>query len=129
MSGIRGRDTKPEIIVRKYFHAQGLRYRISPKNLPGKPDIVLPKYHAVVFVHGCFWHRHPKCKYATTPSSNVEFWLSKFDENVNRDAAKEKALRAAGWRVYKVWSCQLQESRLRKLVEKIKGIGPTRLPR
>jgi DNA mismatch endonuclease (patch repair protein) len=112
MSGIRGRDTKPEVIVRKYLHAHGLRYRIAPKNLPGKPDIVLPKYRTVVFVHGCFWHRHPGCRYTAVPTSNAEFWKDKFDANVKRDALAQKTLRAAGWRVCIIWECQITPRKL-----------------
>ena len=119
MSGIRGRDTKPEVIVRKYLHAQGLRYRIAPKNLPGKPDIVLPKYRTVVFVHGCFWHRHRGCKYAATPSSNIEFWSRKFAINVERDKEVRRILRKAGWQVLVVWGCQLESARLLAVRAKI----------
>lgn len=85
MSGIRGRDTKPEITDRKYLHAAGMRFRLAPKNLPGKPDIVLPKYRIVVFVHGCFWHRHEGCKYAATPKTNLQFRQKKFEANTARD--------------------------------------------
>lgn len=112
MSGIRGRDTTPELVVRKYLHAQGFRYRIAPKNLPGKPDIVLPKYRTVVFVHGCFWHRHPGCRYAATPANNVEFWQNKFEANTTRDALVQKALCAAGWRVRIIWECQISPRKL-----------------
>jgi DNA mismatch endonuclease (patch repair protein) len=119
MSGIRGRDTKPEVIVRKYLHAHGLRYRIASKNLPGKPDIVLSKYRAVVFVHGCFWHRHKGCRYATIPATNTDFWQAKFDSNTRRDASATRRLRTAGWRVCVIWSCQLKEGQLRKLFSRI----------
>lgn len=119
MSGIRNRDTKPEILVRKYLHAHGFRYRIAPKNLPGKPDIALPKYRTVIFVHGCFWHRHKGCRYATTPSSNTDFWANKFKENVNRDRKAEKGLRADGWQVLVVWSCQITDGQLVKLARAI----------
>lgn len=116
MSGIRGRDTKPEVTVRKYLHAHGLRYRIAPKNLPGKPDIVLPKYRTVVFVHGCFWHRHQGCKYAATPSSNVDFWNAKFAQNIERDRLTKGALKAMGWSVHTIWVCKINERSLAKLV-------------
>src|SRR5690348_5185571 len=119
MSGIRGRNTKPELIVRSYLHRAGLRFRLHA-NLPGKPDLVFPKYRTVVFVHGCFWHRHAGCKYAATPSSNAAFWKRKFAENVGRDEAVRKALRKAGWRVLTVWECQLRESRLHSLAKRIK---------
>jgi DNA mismatch endonuclease (patch repair protein) len=119
MSGIRGRDTKPEIIVRKYLHAQGLRYRIASKNLPGKPDIVLPKYRTVVFVHGCFWHRHRGCRFAATPKTNPDFWRRKFVANVTRDRAVRKQLRAMGWKVLVIWECNLTTEKLHALRERI----------
>lgn len=112
MSGIRARDTKPEIIVRKYLHAHGFRYRIAPKNLPGKPDIVLPKYRTVIFVHGCFWHRHPGCRYAAVPSTNRSFWSQKFESNLKRDRQVARQLRRAGWHVFVVWECQCTPRRL-----------------
>ena len=115
MSGIRGRDTQPEILVRKYLHAQGLRYRLARKDLPGKPDLVFPGYRAVVFVHGCFWHRHPECKYAATPSSNRDFWREKFATNVERDRRAEQKLRENGWRVFVVWECAISGDTLRLL--------------
>lgn len=125
MSGIRGKDTKPELLVRKYLHAQGLRFRLHVKNLPGKPDIVLSKYRAIVFVHGCFWHHHEGCKYATMPSSRVDYWTNKLSDNVARDQYQSAALERLGWRVFVVWECELQGStkRLEWLYSKIiKGI-------
>lgn len=119
MSGIRGRDTKPEVIVRKYLHAHGLRYRIAPKNLPGKPDIVLPKYRTVVFVHGCFWHRHHGCRYAATPASNKDFWQIKFEQNLARDAWVRSELAKHGWKVLIVWECEVSAERLQLLVDEI----------
>lgn len=115
MSSIRGRDTQPEIFVRKHLHAQGLRYRLARKDLPGKPDLVFPRYRAVVFVHGCFWHRHPECKYAATPSSNRDFWREKFATNVERDRRAEQKLRENGWRVFVVWECAISGDTLRLL--------------
>lgn len=120
MSGIRGRDTKPEKQVRSYLHRAGLRFRLHA-SLPGKPDLVLPKHHAVVFVHGCFWHRHSGCRYATTPSSNIEFWQEKFDANVARDKRVTRQLRKAGWRVFVVWSCHITERRMQSLSRNIRG--------
>lgn len=120
MSGIRGRDTKPEKQVRSYLHRGGLRFRLHA-SLPGKPDLVLPKHHAVVFVHGCFWHRHSGCRYATTPSSNIEFWQEKFDANVARDKRVTRQLRKAGWRVFVVWSCHITERRMQSLSRNIRG--------
>ncbi|MEY2168550.1 MULTISPECIES: very short patch repair endonuclease [unclassified Rhodanobacter] len=119
MSGIRGCDTKPEVIVRKYLHAHGLRYRIAPKNLPGKPDIVLPKYRTVVFVHGCFWHRHPRCRYATTPATNKLFWMEKFKTNTARDRRVQRQLRSDGWRILVVWECQCSTRDLHYIHKKI----------
>lgn len=122
MSGIRSRDTRPEMTVRRYLHAHGFRYRLHARNLPGSPDLVLPKYRVAIFVHGCFWHRHPGCRYATTPASNAERWQHKFDTNVERDRRKEAQLREAGWRVIVIWECELRkepEERLRTLVEQI----------
>lgn len=118
MSGIRGRDTKPEIIVRSYLHRAGLRFRLHAK-LPGKPDLVLPKYRTAVFVHGCFWHRHSRCRYATTPATNTAFWLKKFEANVARDAVVRKLLRSSGWKVRVIWSCQLNQRRLEDLAKQI----------
>ena len=108
MSGIRGKDTKPELALRRSLHALGFRYRLHAKGVPGKPDIVMPKYQAVVFVHGCFWHRHEGCRYATVPSTRPEFWSAKFDANVARDAVVRSVLLAAGRRVATVWECALR---------------------
>ena len=119
MSGIRGRDTKPEVMVRKALFAAGLRYRLHCKSLPGRPDIVLPKSRCVVFVHGCFWHRHAGCKFAYTPKSNVPFWLAKFESNVRRDSLARTALRKAGWRVLVVWECEVTQRRLGRLLRQI----------
>ncbi|MFT3756353.1 MAG: DNA mismatch endonuclease Vsr [Pseudoxanthomonas sp.] len=123
MSGIRGKNTKPEMVVRSFLHRAGLRFRLHAK-LPGKPDLVLPKYRTVVFVHGCFWHRHEGCRYATTPTSNVAFWCEKFATNVHRDARVKQQLEDLGWHVLVIWSCELDERRLVKLVATIrKSIG------
>lgn len=106
MSRIRSRDTVPELLVRSALHRAGYRFRLHSKDLPGRPDIVLPKYHTVVFVHGCFWHRHKGCRFAYTPKSRVAFWNNKFRSNIERDRRKSKALRKLGWRVITVWECQ-----------------------
>lgn len=105
IAGIRGKDTGPEMALRRAMHVRGFRYRLHAKGLPGRPDLVLPKYGAVVFVHGCFWHRHPDCRYTSVPSTRQEFWQSKFEANVVRDNAARSALLAAGWRVATVWEC------------------------
>lgn len=123
MSGIRGKDTKPELIVRGFLHGEGLRFRLHAK-LPGKPDLVLPRYRTVVFVHGCFWHRHKGCQFATTPASNVAFWQEKFAANVRRDVEVKNVLRKLGWRVLIVWSCQLNERKLQSLVGRIRKGAP-----
>lgn len=118
MSGIRGKNTKPELLVRSYLHRKGLRYRLHAK-LPGKPDLVFPKHRTVVFVHGCFWHRHQDCKYATIPKSNAEFWQTKFVANVKRDALVQEQLTALGWRVLVVWGCQTSSEDLDALAATI----------
>lgn len=107
MSGIRGKDTRPELILRKAMHGLGFRYRLHVADLPGKPDLVFPKYRAAVMVHGCFWHRHD-CKFATTPSSNGAFWATKFEQNVLRDALKLRLLQKKKWRTAIVWECDLR---------------------
>lgn len=106
MSGIKGKNTKPEMLVRSMLHKMGYRFRLHMNDLPGKPDIVLPKYHTVVFVHGCFWHRHSGCKYAYTPKSRSDFWNEKFKQNVERDFANREGLQKAGWVVLTVWECE-----------------------
>lgn len=119
MSGIRGKNTKPELVVRSYLHRSGLRFRLHA-SLPGKPDLVLPRYRAAVFVHGCFWHRHKGCRFTTTPASNAKFWAKKFVDNVRRDAHVRRQLAQLGWRVLVIWSCELNEHKLRALANKIK---------
>lgn len=108
MSRIRSKDTKPEIIVRKFLFSKGLRYRKNDKRYLGHPDIVLPKYKTIIFVHGCFWHRHPDCQYASTPTTNTGFWEEKFQKNVERDKKIQASLIESGWNVIVVWECQLK---------------------
>lgn len=110
MAGIRGRDTQPELALRRALHGRGFRYRLHARNLPGRPDIVLPKHCAVIFVHGCFWHRHPGCRYTTTPATRAAFWTAKFDSNVTRDQRVQAALLQVGWRVAVVWECALRNA-------------------
>ncbi|WP_081421704.1 very short patch repair endonuclease [Tardiphaga robiniae] len=107
MSAIKGRDTKPELVLRRALHALGFRFRLHRRIAASRPDLIFPKYRAAVFVHGCFWHRHTGCKYCTTPSSNLPFWSDKFSQNVQRDARNVSDLRMAGWRVGVIWECQL----------------------
>jgi DNA mismatch endonuclease (patch repair protein) len=107
MSRIRGRDTQPELVLRRALHAEGLRYRLHDADLPGKPDLVFPRFSAVVFVHGCFWHQHVGCKVARVPQSNLGFWRKKFEANRCRDRRNVRQLRRLGWRVAVVWECQL----------------------
>ena len=119
MSRIKGKNTKPEETVRKYLFAQGFRYRKNDKKLPGKPDIVLPKYHTCIFVNGCFWHRHPGCKYATVPQTRKEFWEKKFQENVLRDQRVYKGLKKLGWNIVVVWECELKKENIDKTLKSI----------
>ncbi len=120
MSRIKGRDTSPEKRVRSMLHRMGYRFRLQRSDLPGKPDLVLPKYRTAVFVHGCFWHRHPGCKYATTPKSNTHYWHDKFTKNVARDTRNQAELRAKGWRVTVVWECELRD--MESLAERLKKV-------
>lgn len=110
MSLIQSKDTKPEMLVRKYLFNRGLRYRLHDKRLPGKPDLIFPKYKTAVFVNGCFWHRHG-CKYTTTPKTNTDFWLAKFQKNVNRDIRNYEELEKSGWNVIVVWECDIKKDR------------------
>lgn len=109
MAQVKGRNTGPEKAVRSLLHQLGYRFRLQRSDLPGKPDIVLPKFKTVLFVHGCFWHRHPGCKRATTPASNRDYWDKKFARTVARDAKNERELADMGWRVLVVWECELKD--------------------
>ena len=128
MSRIRGKNTKPEILVRKGLHARGFRFRLHNKKLPGSPDIVLPKYGVAIMVNGCFWHRHKGCRYATKPKTNIEFWETKIARNRHRDEVTTAHLEALGWTVITVWECELRNSsqlddRLNALAEEIRNAG------
>ena len=128
MSSIRGKNTKPEILVRKGLHARGFRFRLHNNKLPGSPDIVLPKYGVAIMVNGCFWHGHKGCRYATKPESNVEFWETKIARNRHRDEVTNAHLEALGWHVITVWECELRgesilASRLDELAEEIREAG------
>ena len=125
MSRIKGKDTKPEVLVRSLLHRAGFRFRKNVSTLAGKPDLVLPKYNAAVFVHGCYWHRHCGCRYATSPSTNVEFWSEKFRGTVVRDEANQLALTALGWRVLTVWECELRDNAtdtVARLIGRLRGV-------
>jgi len=113
MSRIRSKDTKPEMLVRKFLHKNGFRYRLHVKDMPGKPDIVLPKYKTVIFIHGCFWHGHEGCKYYVVPKTRTEWWLNKIGTNIANDANAEEALKAAGWNIIKIWECEMKKSFLK----------------
>ncbi len=126
MSRIRGRDTAPELLLRSLLPRAGGRFRRRARELPGRPDVVLPRYRAAIFVHGCFWHRHPGCRNATTPTTRREFWQEKFDGNVSRDVRNRIALEAAGWTVHTVWECELKadaENVVRRLTNELRGGG------
>ena len=110
MSAIKSKNTKPEIAVRKLLYSMGYRFRLHRKDLPGSPDIVLPKYKTVIFVHGCFWHRHENCKYASTPKTRSEFWESKFEGNIKRDKINQTNLIKLGWKIIIVWECDLKKT-------------------
>lgn len=118
MSRIFSANTKPELAVRSLLHKMGYRFRLHRKDLPGKPDIVLTKYKTVIFVHGCFWHRHDACQYAYTPKSRVKFWKEKFEGNIERDIRKKNELEALGWKVILIWECELSD--LESIVNKLR---------
>jgi DNA mismatch endonuclease, patch repair protein len=119
MSRIKSKDTKPEKIVRSLLYRMGYRFRLHITDLPGKPDIVLPKYRTVMFVHGCFWHRHKGCKYAYNPKSRIDFWEKKFEGNIERDRKQQGALKKLGWEVIVIWECQIKDVKyLTDMIEK-----------
>jgi DNA mismatch endonuclease (patch repair protein) len=133
MSQIRGKHTRPERVVRSLLHRLGYRFRLHVQKLPGKPDIVLAKSRSVVFVHGCFWHRHSGCRFAYTPKSRIEFWTQKFDRNVARHNIVEQELRKLGWRILVVWECEISnvgrlESRLKRWLDRVKDRPKRRRP-
>ena len=123
MSRIKGTDTKPEELVRKFLFSKGFRYRKNDKRLPGTPDIVLPKYRTVIFINGCFWHWHKGCKYFVWPKTNAEFWKNKIETNARRDEKKIEELKKAGWKVIIIWECELKkdasENTLFKLIDEL----------
>lgn len=119
MSQIKGKNTKPEMLVRKFLFAKGFRYRLHDKKLLGKPDLVLPKYKTVIFVNGCFWHGHEHCKYFTIPKTRTEWWLNKINGNIANDAKAIAALEAMGWKVIVVWECGLKKTTIEKTLEEL----------
>ena len=121
MSAIKSKNTKPEIAVRKLLHSMGYRFRLHRKDLPGSPDIVLPKYKTAIFVHGCFWHRHENCKYASTPKTRKEFWESKFKANVKRDQEIQEKIKNIGWQYVVVWECEIKNEKIKDKLLEIKN--------
>src|SRR5665213_2813587 len=119
MSMIKGKNTKPEMLVRKFLFANGYRYKLHDKTLPGKPDIVLPKYKTIIFVHGCFWHGHKNCKYYLVPKTRTEWWLNKINVNIANDTKAAKALRKDGWRIINIWSCKLKKTKSKITLENL----------
>ena len=114
MSQIKSRNTKPELLVRKFLHAHGFRYKLHDKKLPGKPDIVLPKYKTLIFIHGCFWHGHSNCKYFVVPKTRTEWWQNKINTNKANDTKALKALKKDGWKIIIVWECKLKSAKVEK---------------
>lgn len=123
MQRIRHKDTKPEMAVRSFLFRKGFRYRLHGTRLPGKPDITLPKYRTVVFVHGCFWHQHPGCVHTGVPKSNQDYWRPKLERTVARDVAHRRQLQELGWAVEVVWECEISDDRLNELVANLKSRG------
>jgi len=119
MSRIRGKDTRPEMLVREYLHSKGFRYSLHRRNLPGSPDLVLRKYHTVIFVNGCFWHGHPGCEYATSPKTRPEYWAEKIRRNKERDAADIELLNQKGWNVIVIWECELKKKQREATLERL----------
>ena len=126
MSQIKGKDTKPEMLVRKFLFSNGFRYKLHDKKLPGKPDLVFPKYKKVVFIHGCFWHGHDGCKYFVIPNTRTEWWLNKINRNKDKDAESIIELKKRGWETITIWECELKpENRENKLKALIKNLKRT----
>ena len=118
MSQIKGKDTKPELLVRKYLHSNGFRFRLHDNRLPGKPDIVLRKYHTVIFIHGCFWHGHEGCKYFVVPKTRTKWWLDKINRNKEKDYESYTYLQNEGWKIITVWECELKKGMKEKTLKK-----------
>jgi DNA mismatch endonuclease (patch repair protein) len=132
MSKIRSKNTKPELALRKALFARGFRYRVNDTKLPGKPDIVLPKYKTVIFLHGCFWHRHDGCKYAYTPKTNTKFWVDKISSNAERDKVNTEKLTTLGWNIITVWECEIRHTYkhdITPLVDRLEAVLLSQLPK
>jgi len=119
MSRIKAKDTKPEMLVRRFLHGKGFRYKLHDKTLPGKPDLVLPKYKTIIFIHGCFWHGHTSCKYFVVPKTRTKFWVTKINGNKANDAKAIKTLKKAGWKIIIIWTCHLKAKKLAKTFSKL----------
>lgn len=119
MSQIKSGNTKPELLVRKFLHASGFRYKLHDKTLPGKPDIVLPRYKTIIFIHGCFWHGHANCKYFKIPQTRTAWWLQKINTNKANDAKSVKALKKDGWKIITIWECRLKPARIEKTLSSL----------
>ncbi len=125
MSRIKSGNTKPEMLVRKYLHALGYRYKLHDKTLPGKPDLVLPKYRTVIFIHGCFWHGHENCKYYVVPKTKTDWWLAKINGNILNDTKAAKALKKDGWKIITIWECDLKPKKVEKTLLRLeKKLSP-----
>ncbi len=122
MSRIKGKDTRPEMIVRKFLFSKGFRYRLHAINLPGKPDIVLPKYRTVIFVHGCFWHGHENCSYFVIPKTRTDWWIGKINNTIALDKNRYIDLNSLGWKVITIWECELKQKRLERLIKLIEEV-------
>ena len=121
MAQVKGKDTRPELKVRSWLFKNGYRYRKNDSRLPGKPDVVMPKYQTVIFVHGCFWHRHPGCKNTRMPKSNIDFWETKFSRNVENDERHVRELESLGWRVIVIWECELGNKTFEETMERVRN--------
>lgn len=119
MSQIKAKNTKPEMLVRRFLFSKGLRYRIHDKNLYGRPDLIFPKYKTLIFVHGCFWHGHKNCKYFRMPKSRLEYWGPKITKNIQNDIRNIRKLKKAGWKVIVIWECQLKKAKVEKTLQNL----------
>jgi len=119
MSQIKGKDTKPELLVRKFIHSHGFRFRLHDKKLPGKPDIVLKKFHTVIFIHGCFWHGHEGCKYFVVPKTRTKWWIDKINRNKEKDRESSSILQKEGWNIITIWECELKTDNREKTLDRL----------